>query len=141
MLASSQIFSTLDPLLSEIFSRIRSICMRGPEVCCVRLNPLIVSGWSGIRQLRWIREISGSDHFRPSVQVCLKSDGQTSQTSQPVSQSVCQTIQTIPDHSDQSVSKSDSVSDQPYQPYQSDCKSVSVSDHPDYSRPVRPVSQ
>jgi len=62
------------------------------------LNPLIVSGWSGIRQLRWIREISGSD------QSVSKSDSvsdypdqsvgqtsQTSQTSQTVSQTVCQT--------------------------------------------------
>ena len=41
------------------------------------LNPLTASGWSEIRQLKWISEISGSDHFRPSVQVCLKSDGQS----------------------------------------------------------------
>jgi len=51
-------------------------------------NPLTVSGWSGIRGLRWISEISWSDHVRPSVQGCLKSDGQTARPARPVHQQI-----------------------------------------------------
>ena len=79
----------------------------------IGLNSLTVSGLSGIRQLRWISQISQSSDSRPDIRPgCLTPDGQTTRTVRPVrparpaSLSDCQTVQTTPDQSDHPDSKS-----------------------------------